>query len=95
VNIRGRLNGQNVTVHSDGDLYLYGGGTLSTWQRGADPSAQKVTLEGNRIIVGPEGFNIDGSAVLRGVGYRPVFEQRGSFNVIGNDLSLIDFDTLQ
>jgi filamentous hemagglutinin family protein len=95
VNIRGRLNGQNVTVHSDGDLYLYGGGTLSTWQRGADSSAQKVTLEGNRIIVGPEGFNIDGSAVLRGVGYRPVFEQRGSFNVIGNDLSLIDFDTLQ
>jgi filamentous hemagglutinin family protein len=95
VNIRGRLNGQNVTVHSDGDLYLYGGGTLSTWQRGVDPSAQKVTLEGNRIIVGPEGFNIDGSVVLRGIGFRPIFDQQGRFNVISDDLSLIDIAPLQ
>nr|WP_239556557.1 filamentous hemagglutinin N-terminal domain-containing protein [Dyella flava] len=91
VDIRGRLNGQNITVHSDGDLNLYSA-ALTTWQRGADPSKQKVTLEGNRIIVGPEGLTIDGSAVLRGVGNAPVFDQQGPFTVIGNDVSLIDLD---
>jgi filamentous hemagglutinin family protein len=95
VNIRGRLIGQNVTVHSDGNLYLFGGGVLTLRQQSADPDFNKITLEGHRITVAPEGFTVEGSAVLRGIGFGSVFDKQGPFNVIGDDLSLIDIAPLQ
>jgi filamentous hemagglutinin family protein len=96
VNIRGRLVGQNVTVHSDGNL-SFSGGTLILRQRSSDPDFNAITLEGNRIIIGSVGVGttIEGNAILRGVGIKPVFDQQGSFNVVGGTQSLVDIEPLQ
>jgi filamentous hemagglutinin family protein len=94
VNIRGRLIGQNVTVHSDGNLYLFGGGVLTLRQQSVDPDFNKITLEGNRITVAPEGFTVEGNAVVQGVGYQPVFDEKAPLNVTGGTLSMQDIKPL-
>jgi hypothetical protein len=93
VNIRGRLIGQNVTVHSDGDLNLFGGGVLTLRQQSEDPDFNKITLEGHRITVAPEGFGVEGNAVLQGVGIKPVFDLQAPLNVTGGTLSLRDIQS--
>jgi hypothetical protein len=94
VNIRGRLIGQNVTVHSDGDLNLFGGGVLTLRQQSADPDFNKITLEGHRITVAPEGFGVEGNAILSGIDSTSVFDQKGAFNVVGGTLSMQDIKPL-
>jgi hypothetical protein len=94
VNIRGRLIGQNVTVHSDGDLNLFGGGVLTLRQQSEDPDFNKITLEGKRITVAPEGFTVQGNAVVQGIGYRPVFDEQGLLNVT-DTLTMQNIEPLQ
>jgi filamentous hemagglutinin family protein len=94
VNIRGRLIGQNVTVRSDGNLNLFGGGVLTLRQQSADPDFNKITLEGNRITVAPEGFTVQGNALVRLTGSWPIFDQQGPLNVTGGTLSMQDIEPL-
>jgi filamentous hemagglutinin family protein len=93
VNIRGALIGQNVTVHSDGEL-AFNGGTLSLRERSTDTNFNAITLEGNRITIGSVGTKIVGNAVLQGVGDKAVFDQQGAFTVTSGTQSMLDIETL-